>query len=223
VTCEQVRESAAVRLLTGGPPDAAVEAHVEDCAGCRAELDLMTPLPGLLATAAAAVEQLDAPPPSDELLERLLNAAAYERHRRRRRSAFVAVVGVAAAALIAVPVAVAATHRNDSPPGSTISDRVHASATNAVTGVSGDVTLGRSSWGSAVDLTVSGVQAGTSCTVVVVTKDGSRQTAATWWAQEYPGPASVEGTVAAGLPTIDHVELVDTASGKVLLALPVQA
>ena len=71
-----------------------------------------------------------------------------------------------------------------------------------------------------MNLKVTGVQAGTSCTVVVVTKDGTRQTAATCWAQEYPGPASVDGTVAADVPAIDHVELVDTASGKVLLRLP---
>ena len=104
-----------------------------------------------------------------------------------------------------------------------VADQVHATASDPSSGVWGKVTIARSSWGSAVDLTVTGVEAGTSCTVVVVTKDGSRQTAATWWAQEYPGPASVEGTVAAGLPTIDRVDLVDTASGKVLLALPVQA
>jgi hypothetical protein len=56
---------------------------------------------------------------------------------------------------------------------------------------------------------------------VVVTKDGVRQTAATWWAQEYPGPATVDGNVAADVPEIAHVNLVDTASGVVLLTLPV--
>jgi predicted anti-sigma-YlaC factor YlaD len=221
VTCEQVREAGAVRLLTGGPPDPEVEAHVADCVGCRAELDQLAPLPGLLAMASTAVEQMQAPS-DDAMLERLLSAAAAERHRRRVRTAVVAVVGVAAAALIATPVAIIAANR-DQTPAVSVADQVHASASDPSSGVWGKVTIARSSWGSAVNLTVTGVEAGTSCTVVVVTKDGSRQTAATWWAQEYPGPASVEGTVAAGLPTIDHVDLVDTASGKVLLALPVQA
>ena len=96
MTCEQVREAAAVRLLTGGPPDPEVEAHVADCVGCRAELDQLAPLPGLLAMASTAVEQLQAPPPDDALLERLLSAAAAERHRRRVRAGVIAVVGVAA-------------------------------------------------------------------------------------------------------------------------------
>jgi len=221
VTCEQVREAAAVRLLTGGPPDPEVEAHVADCPGCRTELDQLAALPELLAMASTAVEQMQAPS-DDAMLERLLSAAAAERHRRRVRAAFVAVAGVAAAALIATPVAIIAANRDQTPVVS-VADQVHASASDPSSGVWGKVTIARSSWGSAVNLTVTGVEAGTSCTVVVVTKDGSRQTAATWWAQEYPGPASVEGTVAAGLPTIDHVDLVDTASGRVLLALPVQA
>ena len=221
MTCEQVREAAAVRLLTGGPPDPEVEAHVADCPGCRTELDQLAPLPELLAMASAAVEQMQAPS-DDAMLERLLSAAAAERHRRRVRAAFVAVAGVAAAALIATPVAIIAANRDQTPVVS-VADQVHASASDPSSGVWGKVTIARSSWGSAVNLTVTGVEAGTSCTVVVVTKDGSRQTAATWWAQEYPGPASVVGTVAAGLPTIDRVDLVDTASGRVLLALPVQA
>jgi hypothetical protein len=222
VTCEQVREAAAVRLLTGGPPDPDVEVHVADCPGCRAELEQLAPLPELLAMATPAVEEMLSEPSDDAMLERLLSAAAAERHRRRVRAAVVAVAGVAAVALVATPVAVVAANR-DHKPSVSVADQVHASASSASTGVWGNVTIARSSWGSAVNLTVSGVEAGTSCTVVVVTKDGSSQTAATWWAQEYPGPASVEGTVAAGLPTIDHVDLVDTASGKVLLALPVQA
>ena len=106
--------------------------------------------------------------------------------------------------------------------GSTCSG-AHATATNLSTGVSGQVTLARSSWGSAMTLQVRGVRAGTSCTVVVVTKNGTRQTAATWWAQVYPGPATVDGTVAADVPTISRVDLLDTASGQVLLTVPVSS
>ena len=221
MTCEQVREVAAVGLLTGEALDPEVEAHVADCPGCTAELASLAPLPGLLAEAAPAVELMQAPPPGDGLLRRLLDAAAAERRRRRLRAVAIAVGSVAAVALVAVPVAIAVNHQQ----GTTVStaQQVHATASNATTGVWGHVTLATSSWGSSVALEVTGVRAGTSCTVVVVTKDGTRQTAATWWAQEYPGPASVEGTVAAGLPTIDHVDLVDTASGDVLLKLPVRA
>ena len=222
MTCEQVREAAAVGLLTGQTLTPEVEQHVAGCTGCSAELASLTPLPALLAEAAPAVELMDGPPSGDDLLRRLLAAAAAERRRRRLRAVAVAVGSVAAVALVAVPVTVAATHRSG-PAVVSAPREVHASASDPSSGVWGDVMLASSSWGSSVDLEVTGVRAGTSCTVVVVTKDGSRQTAATWWAQEYPGPASVEGTVAAGLPTIDHVELVDTASGGVLLTLPVKA
>ncbi len=219
MTCEQVREAAAVRLLTGGAPDPEVEAHLVGCELCRADLARLTPLPGLLTSAASQVALLDEPPPGDAMLERLLAAAATERRSRRSRVRLVAVASVAALALVAVPATVVLVNRSDGV-GTVQADKIKASASDPASGVSGQVTLARSSWGSAVNLKVTGVQAGTSCTVVVVTKDGSRQTAATWWAQEYPGPASVDGTVAADVPAIDHVELVDTASGKVLLKLP---
>ncbi len=220
MTCEQVREEAAVRLLTGGPPDPEVEAHLAGCDTCRDEVTRLLPLPGLLAGAVTQVGLMDEPPPGDALLERLLAAAAAERRRRRARVWTVAAASVAAVAVLAVPTTVVLLHRSDTQAVAS-AGQVRASATDATSGVSGEVTLGPSSWGSAVTLKVTGVRAGTSCTVVVVTKDGTRQTAATWWAQ-YPGPATVEGTVAAALPAIDRVDLVDTASGGVLLALPVQ-
>jgi predicted anti-sigma-YlaC factor YlaD len=219
VTCEQVREAAAVRLLTGGAPDPEVETHLAGCELCRADLARLAALPGLLAGAASQVALLDEPPPGEAMLERLLAAAAAERRRRRSRFRLVAAASVAALALVAVPTTIVLATRSDGV-GTVQADKIRASASDPASGVSGQVTLARSSWGSAVNLKVTGVQAGTSCTVVVVTKDGTRQTAATWWAQEYPGPASVDGTVAADVPAIDHVELVDTASGRVLLSLP---
>ncbi len=220
--CEQVREAAAVRLLTGEAPDPEVDAHWAECPACAEEIARLTPLPGLLAMAAGQVELMDEPAPGEALLERLLWAASAENRRRRFRVVALAAAGVAAAALVAVPVAITVTHSSN-PPAVAIQGPhpVQASATNASTGVWGQVTLARSSWGSAMTLRVTGVHAGTSCTVVVVTKDGTRQTAATWWAEKYPGPATVNGTVAADVPTISHVDLVDTASGKLLLTVPV--
>jgi hypothetical protein len=219
VTCEQVRESAAVRLLTGGPPDPEVEAHLADCDLCSAQVARLAPLPDLLASAASQVDLLDAPTPGDAMLERLLAAAAAERRSRRMRLRRIAAAGVAAAALLAVPTAVVVAHHGS---GQAQQDSVSATAANPATGISGHVELARSSWGSEMTLKVTGVQEGTSCTVVVVTKDGSKQTAATWWAQ-YPGPATVNGTVAADVPAIARVDLVDSASGEVLLALPLHA
>jgi hypothetical protein len=207
-----------VRLLTGGPPDPEVEAHLAGCELCRVAVDRLAPLPGLLAGAASQVALLDEPPPGDAMLERLLAAASAERHSRRSRVRLVAAAAVAALALVAIPTTIVVANRSDG--AGTQVAQVRASASDPSSGVWGQVILARSSWGSAVTLKVSGVKAGTSCTVVVVTKDGARQTAATWWAQEYPGPATVDGTVAADVPAIDHVDLVDTASGKVLLALP---
>ena len=219
MTCETVREAGALGLLTGSPPDPEVQRHLDGCPACRDELSELAALPGLLAGAAIQVGLMNEPPPGDALLERLLAAASAERWSRRHRIRLVAVSSVAALAVVLVPTAVVLASRSNPAPV-VAAGTVHARATDPASGIVGDVTLARSAWGSAVTLDVSGVPTGTSCTVVVITRDGARETASTWWKQ-YPGPVTVDGTVAADLPAIARVDLVETGSGKVLLQLPV--
>ena len=91
------------------------------------------------------------------------------------------------------------------------------SATDASTGVSGEVKVWKSAWGSDLSVSVSGVRSGTRCTIVVVTKDGTSQTAASW-AASYTGTAQVRGNVAAPVSSIARIEIVDD-TGKVLLRI----
>jgi hypothetical protein len=214
MTCASTLEAAAVGLLTGEDPGPEVRAHLDDCADCSAEVDRLRPLPALLADAAAEGVLDELPPPGEALLERLLAAAAQERASRRRR-VFRAVAAVAAVLVLLVPAGVWLAQRGDGSPAG-----FHTTATDATTGVWADVRLTASDWGSDLSMAVSGVPKGTRCTLVVVTGDGQRQTAATWWAS-YSGTAQVEGNVAAGLSTIVRVEVVDDASGKPLLQVPV--
>jgi len=220
VTCESVREDAAVAVLTRKPLTDEAQAHLAGCPSCQAELADLAVLPPLLASAATNIEQLEAGRPGDALLERLLAAASDERRDRRRMSRIVAVA--AAVLLVLVPagawgwshlrgsVAVVAAHSVDT------------SASDPATGVSARVQLAPARWGSTLTMSVKGVREGTRCTLVVVTSSGARQTAATWQADSsYVGPAVVSGTVAADVTSIARVDVVDDQSGRVLLHVPV--
>jgi hypothetical protein len=213
VTCESARESAAVALLTGEPLGPDVEAHLDGCELCAAEVGRLRPLPALLATAPADVDELlSAPPPGDALLERLL-AAARRRKAARRRTTVLAVAA-AVVLLLVLPLGAWFVASRSAP------SAIDRSVTNTATGVSGRVQLVPGDWGSNLTMDINGVGQGTRCTLVVVTDTGARQTAATWEAN-YAGTAQVRGTVAASVDHIKQVDVVDDRSGKVLLAVPV--
>ncbi len=215
MTCEEVRESAAVALLMRTEQDADVTEHLAGCDLCRAELARLAPLPGLLGMLEAD-DLAAADPAGTQLLDRLLAAATRERHRLRTR-----VLAVAAAFILvlAVPLAVlvAKSLGGSTPTQVPVAAAFAWHATDPATGVSGQAEGFRSSWGSNLDVSIAGVPAGTRCTVVVVTKDGQQQTAATWVAS-YSGTAHVKGTVAAAWKSIAHVDIVDD-TGKVLLRI----
>jgi len=218
VTCEEALGSAAVALLGGDRVDADVEAHLGGCDSCRAELAGLQPLPGVLGRLDPAdLALLDASAPAGTaLLDRLLAAAA--RDRRRRRAAVLAVAA-AVIALILVPGAIWAVSRLHTSAAITTARpaQISWSATDASTGISGKAQAWASAWGSDLSVSISGVRSGTQCTIVVVTKDGATQTAASWKAS-YAGTAQVRGNVAAPVTAIAGIEIVDD-TGHVLLHL----
>jgi hypothetical protein len=214
VTCESVRESAAVALLTREPLGPEEAEHLAGCDLCRAQVDVLAPLPGLLASAPADLEDLlTAPPPGDALLERLL--AAVRRRRARRRRALVLSAAAAVVALVVVPLGVWLSVGRGAPAA------IDTTVTNSATGVTGHVQLAAGDWGTTLTMDVSGVDRGTLCTIAVVTDTGGKQVAATWEAKDY-GTAQVRGTVAAPLTQIARVDVVDDASGRVLVEVPVR-
>jgi hypothetical protein len=217
VTCDDALETAAVALLTGEPAPTEVEAHLAGCASCREELARLSPLPGLLSTLDLADLNLvqDDAPAGPVLLDRLLAAAA--RDRRRRRAGILAVAA-AVIALLVVPAGIWGTQQlrhAATPVVAAKSPQISWSASDVSTGVTGKAQVWKSAWGSDLSVSISGVAAGTNCTIVVRTKDGTSETAASWKAS-YTGTAQVRGNVAAPASTIVGIDIVDD-TGKVLL------
>jgi predicted anti-sigma-YlaC factor YlaD len=214
MSCESVREAAAVALLTREPLDADVREHLAGCAGCRDEVAQLGELPPLLDDAAEAFAASDTVAPSG-LLDRMLAAAADRRAARRRRTLRATVLAAAAAVvvLILVPGGAYVWSQHNAVPG------FHGSATSSASGVTAQLDLRPADVGTSLSMSISGVHPGTECTLVVHTKDGGSQTAATW-AASYTGTAHVSGTVAAAVPTVSSVDVVDQATGAVLVQVP---
>ncbi|TQN38114.1 putative zinc finger protein [Blastococcus colisei] len=148
-----------------------VEQHVSGCPVCAAELAELAPLPGLL----DRVPRADLAPvgvaPSPELYERV--AAAALRPRRRVR-----LLLVAAAALAALVLGAGAT--------AWLTGEQQRTRSATAGPVEASVTASAEGGGSALDVTVAGLRAGETCTMVAVEDDGDRHPAGEW-------PASPDG------------------------------
>lgn len=210
----------------------AVRGHLDGCESCRREYQELAGLPALLATVPAAdVDALQQLPPyagqpsvapEDRLRERLLAAVGAERRRARRRAmgrAGAAAVGLAAAAATVTGVLVdrsSTTEPADQPTSVLV-------ATDTGTGVSAEVSVRQVGWGSDLQLRLRGVSPGQTCSLVAVTRTGTRETTASWAVPEggygrtglrVPGAASFQTA------DLDRFEVVTTA-GRRLVSLPV--
>ncbi len=224
-----MREDAATALLTGDALAASTADHLSHCDACLRDIGSLEGLPALL----GLLGQADDPTitlSSDGMLpiDRLLEAAARIQVRRRRRT--ILAVAAAAAVLIALPSALLLSRDSAAPPTATTSEgpgtatpaaSVQRSASNKSTGVEGEVTLNATTVGSDLTFALRGVPPGTECTLVVVSADGSRESAARWLA-DYEGTAHVSGSVSTPLADIDHVD-VETQDGSVVLSVPVSS
>lgn len=229
----------------------AFEAHLAGCEWCAQQLDELAGMEPMLAALAdlpgaqgtpAIGESLSARP-SPQLATRLVDEVANRRASRRRRSFY--MVAAAAALIIGGPTAVFATTSNDtssvaspSPtatPKSTgsakeafglMSDKV--SATDPTTKVTATVAMEPKAWGVSAVLELGGVKGPLKCSLIVVGKDGSRETMSNW-SVPTPGygikdattetarnPLYIHGGTAFGADEIDHFEVV-TSAGKQLV------
>lgn len=175
----------AVRVLVGpyllgqlGLEEAALlEAHLDTCASCRADLAELTPVAGALAGVRGRAPVL-AEPPAD-LLDRVGAAVAAER--RGRPGAWRTVGVAAAAAAVAVAVTLTGVRLTEPPPVplEAVPVAVDASGVTASAGVVPHT------WGVEVRLTASGFEAGDRYRVVVLGDDGR-----TYPAGEFVGTGS---------------------------------
>ncbi|MEU8192734.1 zf-HC2 domain-containing protein [Microbispora amethystogenes] len=134
MTCEEVRISLGVHVLGALDAEEAaeVEAHLETCAECRAELAALSGLPPLLALVSAEdVERAAAPPRA--VLDRLVAASAKRGRRSRVLLALAASVVVAAVGGTAW-LSAAQTASQDTVAGSAVAAPEYATAPDAGAG-----------------------------------------------------------------------------------------
>jgi Putative zinc-finger len=193
-----------------------LEAHLETCAICRAELERLAPLPGLLSRLSAAeaerlggadgalADEAERPPAAEAAL-------GYEARRPERPPA--ALLDGVLAALAALG---GELLREDAaePPAS-----LTATASDARTGVQASAELSGRPWGTRVDLRLAGVRPGERCRLVARAVGGRSEVAATWRAT-YLGTADVPGAVAIPPERLLALDVV-AADDRVLVRMPV--
>jgi hypothetical protein len=163
--CREWRESLGAYALVQleGNERAALEAHLEGCARCRAELASLEPVAKMLPHADPAHFE-SAPQPPADLGQRIAAVIAAERQRvqqRRRRRTFGGfALGGAAAALAAAALAIFVLGGSG---GSGPAQRVKFTAVPA--GVTIDATLEPHAYGTEVHMYVHGIPSGTLCRV----------------------------------------------------------
>lgn len=169
----------------------ALDAHLDGCADCRAELE------ELRSTAAAVSladpDRVGSPAPADPALaDRIVARVAHEAAVARRRRAGRVLVGVAAAAAVVVAGVVAVVAGDSSPSGSRIEFAEGSSAT-----------LHERAWGTEVTLEAEGFDDGEVYWLWLTDASGDRVTAGTVLGTGRP----LTATFASALPTDDAVRI----------------
>jgi anti-sigma factor RsiW len=185
-----------------------VEGHLSECAACRAEFRELAPLPPLLSRVPAG-EVLQGPArPGAAFADRVVAAGA-ARRKRRRTVSFAAAAVLAAGAAVGSLVGAAG--------GGPKTELVRA--VDHQTGVRGQVELTARPAGTQFKLTVSGVPRHGWCVMLVVARNGTEETAASWQANA-AGTATFQGTSPVREGGIRSI-VVTTESGRRLVSFAV--
>src|SRR5262245_56803862 len=169
--CREWRESLGAHALGQLPDEERVglEAHLEGCPDCRAELEQLAALAGPLSLAdPARFETTPVPPPL--LAAKVAAAIGRERisERRRRTRVGLAFAGAAAAALVAVALLVLPGG------GESTSPEQHVTFASLPKGMKISAKLIPHSYGTEIHMYVKGVSSGTLCRVYLLKGDGTR-------------------------------------------------
>jgi Putative zinc-finger len=228
-SCAEARGSLGVYVLGAIDPAerGLVDAHLSSCRDCRDELAGLAGLPALLARvnpdeisricADDAVPSTAGDEPPEELLGTVLGLAEARRRRNRWRylSAAAAVIVIAGGLFGGLQAATSTTTTRtvvvSAGPGSWET----TSATSQATGVSATVAYSHELWGSAFQVLVDHIPAGTTCELWVVHPDGTRTQVAAWTTSRDEGKAWYTGSMAASAGSIGQFEI--TAGNQVLL------
>jgi predicted anti-sigma-YlaC factor YlaD len=218
-SCAEARLSLGAYVVGAlDPADrAAVEHHLETCPACRDELSELAGLPGLLGRVDVGDVVGSEPTAPPELLDRLLHAAASERRtaHRWRMMAAAAAVAVVVAGTTAVAVQLAENNHHGAAPtaASTVLTR-----TDPRTHVTATISAQQKTWGTAVGVKLTNVPVGETCSLVVTSKSGQHEVAATWKVT-YEAPVDVQGATAWAASDIASYDVV-TDEGQQLVSVP---
>jgi len=215
-----------------------VRKHIADCPGCQDEVVQLAWIPAMLRTVSLAeVERLDEARLDEARLDearpddarrddgdqpfpvrdRLSTSPTAARSARRWRRPVAALAGVLAAAAVAGAVVIQVARHTDRP---------HPVATRAVdpdSHVRAEVTLAERTWGTQLHLKLRGVAPGEHCSMVVHSRDGSSEVAASWVAT-YQGAADIAARTRLPIDRLAEVDVV-AGNGRPLarLVIPSQA
>ena len=157
---------------------AAVEAHLDGCAECRAELELLVPVADALPLADPEQLGSSATPPRS-LAFRVARGISAERRARRRRRIRLGVAAAAATCVVAAAAIVALGGEGGSGSKPVAAPQRVAFASTP-RGVEIGASLAPRPWGSEISLQVRGITPGTRCEVWLRKNDGTRVAAGTF-------------------------------------------
>ncbi|MFI7586119.1 anti-sigma factor family protein [Spongisporangium articulatum] len=228
IDCARLRVGLGAYVL--GALDAAeraeLEEHLSDCPGCRDELVSLAALPGLLARVdPAGLVDDDGSAPDRAASSQALAARAVEELRARRRTRRPVLSGLVAAVAVLALVAGGSWVRNAFVDGGTTT----VAATDPASHVWVEVRMDQRDSGTSMNVRLAGAYENAGgpyvsedderCALIAVSRDGRRETAATWGAAS-DGSARAVGQVSIPIGQLRSLEVV-TLSGKHLVTVPV--
>ncbi|ONI66820.1 anti-sigma factor [Kribbella sp. ALI-6-A] len=213
-----------------------VESHLAGCATCREEVNSLRELQSYLQEVPPEA-LLDGPPAdADLLLQRTLRQVRQESARTRTgRGAVATTVSIAAVAAVLAAAGGVLIGRNAGPDqplavpeptpsasSSAVPGTRFASSVDPSTGARLTVRVEPASGFVRVNVAVTGLPAGEPCRLIVVGKDGRRETAGSWLVSE---KGAQQGTTLDGTALIDPDDvtavMIENTSGQKFVSTPV--
>ncbi|RSM63849.1 anti-sigma factor [Kibdelosporangium aridum] len=198
---------------------AGVEQHIDSCEVCRMDSVSLREMREFLGEVPPEAMLEGYPDDADLVLQRALRQVRTEKTAARRRSRFLtaAAAVVAAAALVTggVLVGQSTTSQPVAVPTVTQPEGVRfANSTDSETGARLVVRVTPAAGWARVNAAVSGIPAGEPCRLIVVSKDGTRESAGSWVVPDNEsGGTTLDGSALIPANDITTV-LVETTDGK---------